>query len=92
MRQTSPAALGRMFLTLLSLALAGFPLAAIAQHKLVTGAPKAGFSAPDVTPRILRQRPVSLDLPAAAKASSEFQATLKELEEEKDAVKDLLKS
>ena len=61
---------------LLALALSCLPCAAVAQYKLVTGAPKGAFSMADPSPRILRQRAVSLDLPAAANAASEARATL----------------
>jgi hypothetical protein len=69
-------AIGHLGRLVVSLALLGLPAAALAQYKLVTGSPKAGFAAPAASPRILRERPVALDLPSAAKAASEATATL----------------
>jgi hypothetical protein len=60
----------------LALVLACLPLAGFAQYRLVTGAPKGVFAAPEASPRILRHRAVGLDLPAVSKASTHAAATL----------------
>ncbi len=56
---------------LVVLASLAFAASASAQHRLVTGGAKSAFQLQDPSPRVLRSRAVSLDLPVLAKAAAD---------------------